>query len=256
MRVPDEAMATYYRLLLDEPPAGGTSARDAKRALARGIIARFHGDEAAAGGRRRASTASSSTSELPDEIEEARVRGRERPRAPAGADGRRLRHVALGGAAAARPGRREARRGAARRRAGRSTATRRRSCRSARRLRGCDGAVSRRVGTAVGSAVLAGLLARRAPRSRERRSARWLDPRAVTGALRPGPPRSARPSWTPGLGAVQCVRRNPLPEGAAVFENSTACASGSHIGSECASRFDPSRSPAGVDGTALRINPS
>jgi tyrosyl-tRNA synthetase len=46
MRLPDEAMPEYYRLLLDrEPPAG--SPRDAKRELARELVAWLHSPEAA-----------------------------------------------------------------------------------------------------------------------------------------------------------------------------------------------------------------
>ena len=46
MRVPDEAMPEYFRLVLGgEPPAG--SPNEAKRALARGVVARFHDDAAA-----------------------------------------------------------------------------------------------------------------------------------------------------------------------------------------------------------------
>ncbi|HSD23977.1 MAG TPA: tyrosine--tRNA ligase [Solirubrobacterales bacterium] len=46
MSVPDEAMGTYYELLLgEEAPAGHPA--EAKRALARRIVVRFHGDEAA-----------------------------------------------------------------------------------------------------------------------------------------------------------------------------------------------------------------
>jgi tyrosyl-tRNA synthetase len=47
MRVPDAALDVYYRLLLGEPPPDGVAPRDAKRALARALVARFH-DEAAA----------------------------------------------------------------------------------------------------------------------------------------------------------------------------------------------------------------
>jgi tyrosyl-tRNA synthetase len=47
LRVPDAAMPTWFSLLaVDEPPAG-TSPRDAKRWLARAIVSRFHGPEAA-----------------------------------------------------------------------------------------------------------------------------------------------------------------------------------------------------------------
>jgi tyrosyl-tRNA synthetase len=48
LSLPDEAMGEWYRLLLGREPDPGASARDAKRALAREIVARFHGPEAAA----------------------------------------------------------------------------------------------------------------------------------------------------------------------------------------------------------------
>jgi tyrosyl-tRNA synthetase len=48
LRLPDKAMPTWFSLLaVDEPPAG-TGPRDAKRWLARAIVERFHGPEAAA----------------------------------------------------------------------------------------------------------------------------------------------------------------------------------------------------------------
>src|SRR3954454_12370002 len=47
LSVPDAAMADWYRLLLGEQPPADASPRDAKRALARTLVARFH-DEAAA----------------------------------------------------------------------------------------------------------------------------------------------------------------------------------------------------------------
>jgi tyrosyl-tRNA synthetase len=47
LRLPDEAMATWFELLaVDEPPAG-TGPRDRKRWLARAIVERFHDAEAA-----------------------------------------------------------------------------------------------------------------------------------------------------------------------------------------------------------------
>jgi len=46
MSVPDEAMGTYYELLLGEDEPGGHPA-EAKRALARRIVERFHGQEPA-----------------------------------------------------------------------------------------------------------------------------------------------------------------------------------------------------------------
>ncbi|MGZ4202420.1 MAG: tyrosine--tRNA ligase [Thermoleophilaceae bacterium] len=47
MRVPDTALDAYYRLLLGQAPPAEAGPRDAKRALARALVARFH-DEAAA----------------------------------------------------------------------------------------------------------------------------------------------------------------------------------------------------------------
>jgi tyrosyl-tRNA synthetase len=47
MRVPDEAMPDYYRLVLGAEPPSGAPPNEAKRALARGIVERFH-DAAAA----------------------------------------------------------------------------------------------------------------------------------------------------------------------------------------------------------------
>jgi tyrosyl-tRNA synthetase len=47
MSIPDAAMDTWYRLLLGESLPADLSPRDAKHALARRIVARFHGEEAA-----------------------------------------------------------------------------------------------------------------------------------------------------------------------------------------------------------------
>lgn len=47
LRLPDAALATWYELLLGEPLPAGTGPRDAKRALARRLVARFHDDAAA-----------------------------------------------------------------------------------------------------------------------------------------------------------------------------------------------------------------
>jgi tyrosyl-tRNA synthetase len=47
MSIPDEAMADYYKLLLEREPDPGLSPRDAKRSLARGIVAWLHGERAA-----------------------------------------------------------------------------------------------------------------------------------------------------------------------------------------------------------------
>ena len=51
LSLPDEAMDQWFAVLAIEKPSAGTSPRDAKRALARAIVERFHGPDAAAGGR-------------------------------------------------------------------------------------------------------------------------------------------------------------------------------------------------------------
>src|SRR4051794_22543479 len=48
LSLPDEAMPTWISLLAVDEPSAGTSARDAKRRLARAIVERFHSAEAAA----------------------------------------------------------------------------------------------------------------------------------------------------------------------------------------------------------------
>jgi tyrosyl-tRNA synthetase len=48
MSLPDQAMDTWFELLAVPRPPAGTPARDAKRALARALVERFHGPEAAA----------------------------------------------------------------------------------------------------------------------------------------------------------------------------------------------------------------
>ncbi len=50
MSIPDEALPSWYELLIGSPPRADLTPRDAKRALARQIVARFHGDVAAAAG--------------------------------------------------------------------------------------------------------------------------------------------------------------------------------------------------------------
>jgi tyrosyl-tRNA synthetase len=48
MRVPDEAMPVYYELLLDEPFDSSRPAVESKRAMARALCSRLHGEDAAA----------------------------------------------------------------------------------------------------------------------------------------------------------------------------------------------------------------
>jgi tyrosyl-tRNA synthetase len=69
MRVPDDAMPVYYDLLLDEPLDGSVPPRDAKRAMARELTSRYHGEDAAGAAQERFDTLHV-RHELPDEIEE------------------------------------------------------------------------------------------------------------------------------------------------------------------------------------------
>jgi tyrosyl-tRNA synthetase len=67
MRVPDDAMPTYYSLLLDEQPQADP--REAKRHMAYALTARYHGEDAANAARDRFDTLHV-RHELPDDIEE------------------------------------------------------------------------------------------------------------------------------------------------------------------------------------------
>jgi tyrosyl-tRNA synthetase len=69
MRVPDDAMPIYYELLMDEPLDASASPRDAKRAMARALTGRYHGEEGAAAAEQRFD-ALHVRHELPDEIED------------------------------------------------------------------------------------------------------------------------------------------------------------------------------------------
>ena len=72
LSIPDAALPTWYDLLLGRDVPEGVSARDAKRALARALVERFHGAEAAA----EAEAAFDRVfvaGELPEAIEEAVV---------------------------------------------------------------------------------------------------------------------------------------------------------------------------------------
>src|SRR5688500_10490528 len=74
LSIPDSSLPEWYDLLLGTPVPGDAGPRDAKRALARALVTRFHGEEAA-------SEAESAfdrvfvSHELPEEIEEATVEG-------------------------------------------------------------------------------------------------------------------------------------------------------------------------------------
>ena len=69
MRVPDDAMPVYYDLLLDEPFDPGRPAVESKRAMARALVARFHGPEAAAEAEAHFDRLHVAR-EMPDEIED------------------------------------------------------------------------------------------------------------------------------------------------------------------------------------------
>lgn len=69
MRLPDGAMETWFELLAIARPPEGTGPRDAKRALARGIVERFHGADAAAAAEQHFDRLFV-THEVPDDVEE------------------------------------------------------------------------------------------------------------------------------------------------------------------------------------------
>jgi tyrosyl-tRNA synthetase len=69
MRVPDDAMPIYYELLLDDPLDASMPPRDAKRAMARALVERYHTEEAASAAEERFDTLHVRR-ELPDEIDE------------------------------------------------------------------------------------------------------------------------------------------------------------------------------------------
>ena len=69
MSIPDSAMGTYSELLLGEEPPGGAEPVQAKRALARRLVERFHGE--GAGGEAEAHfDAIHKRGEIPDQVEE------------------------------------------------------------------------------------------------------------------------------------------------------------------------------------------
>jgi tyrosyl-tRNA synthetase len=74
MRVPDEAMGTYYELLLDRPLDPDKPAVESKRALAREIVARYY-DEGAARGAEEHFDRLFVERSVPDEVEEAELPG-------------------------------------------------------------------------------------------------------------------------------------------------------------------------------------
>jgi tyrosyl-tRNA synthetase len=71
MRVPDEAMPEYFRLVLGTEPPGGPP-NEAKRALARGVVERFH-DSAAASAAEEHFNRLFVERGVPDEVEEVEL---------------------------------------------------------------------------------------------------------------------------------------------------------------------------------------
>jgi tyrosyl-tRNA synthetase len=69
MRLPDEAMDSWFALLAVPEPPEGTGPRDRKRALARGIVDRFHGEGSGAAAEQRFERLFV-THEAPDEVDE------------------------------------------------------------------------------------------------------------------------------------------------------------------------------------------
>jgi len=72
LSIPDASLEPWYDLLLGEPVPADLGPRDAKRALARALVTRFHGPEAAAEAEAAFDRVFVSH-ELPEEIEEATV---------------------------------------------------------------------------------------------------------------------------------------------------------------------------------------
>jgi tyrosyl-tRNA synthetase len=73
LRIPDEQIEPWFSLLLGLAPPDGLGPRDAKRALARALVTRFHGEPAALEAEARFDRVFIAH-ELPREIEEALVR--------------------------------------------------------------------------------------------------------------------------------------------------------------------------------------
>lgn len=82
MRVPDEAMPAYYGLLLGEPLDHRRAAVEAKRALARSVVARYRSDEAARQAEERFDRIHVAHA-APDDVEQAPLPAGERIHLPA-----------------------------------------------------------------------------------------------------------------------------------------------------------------------------
>ncbi len=133
LRLPDEALGTWYELLLGEPLPSDVGPRDAKRALARTLVARFHDDEAARAAEAAFDRAAPRAPAAGRDAGRPLGRGRRRAGPPARPARRDLRRHLLGGAPVAETGRGQARR----------RATGRRPARPARRRVGRQGPPAR-----------------------------------------------------------------------------------------------------------------
>ena len=122
LSIPDASLPDWYALLLDSAPDPALGPRDAKRALARALVERFHDAGAATEAEARFDQVHV-RHELPDEIARGRLDRGRRHDPPAGADLAGVGRVDLGGAARAGAGcgphRRRAGRGRRARSAGR-----------------------------------------------------------------------------------------------------------------------------------------
>ena len=95
LSLPDEAMEAWFELLAVERPPAGTGPRDAKHALARALVERFHGADAAAAAAEHFARVHVAALG-PGGDRRARGGRRQRDGPPAGGDRRGLRDVALG----------------------------------------------------------------------------------------------------------------------------------------------------------------
>ena len=107
LSIPDGSLETWYRLLLGSEPPIDLGPRDAKRALARALVARFHGREAAETAEREFDRVHIQH-RPPEEMPTVTWPADRADAPPAGAPGRRLRDLDLRGPPQPGPGRGQA----------------------------------------------------------------------------------------------------------------------------------------------------
>ena len=241
-------------------PAGSARATPSARWRA-AIVERFHGAEAAAAAEEHFDRVFVAPRGARGRRRSTR-RGRRRHRARAGADRRSVRALALGGAAAAGAGRRAS--STARRWAPTTSTSRRErstgaSCRSASATSGACARRAERLRAARSGRGDGSTPVRRSPRvaARTRVLASRRDATASPPAGAPGcEPRHARytaSSARASRSGASFRRRSPSRQGAAVFENSTACAPSASFGRSVRPGSTPRARSAGREG--LRIEP-